>query len=331
MALGSKPAAAQPFLSQKVTVIDNGMEAKYRTSQKTVGDFIKEQAFVIRKEDKLNVELEDPVTSDMEISIQRKKSILVQDNKQCKSMETYALTVEELLQEQNIVLTDKDWMNVKLSDSLYPYMHIQIKRYREEWKEEFVEIPFTTEVRKSTQLAIGEKKVVQEGKIGHLQKTWKVFYVDDEEQEKIQISETVIEQPIACIIEEGTQLPSSGYQDAKVENGKIILPNGHAISYTKQIDMSATAYTADYVSTGKHPGNPYFGLTCTGTRAKVGTVAVDPKVIPLGTRLYIEGYGFATAEDTGGAVKGNIIDLYMNSSKEVYSFGRQKRKVYILQ
>ena len=82
--------------------------------------------------------------------------------------------------------------------------------------------------------------------------------------------------------------------------------------------MEATAYN--------EPG----GLTASGTRARVGAVAVDPNFIPLGTRLYIEGYGYATAEDTGGAVKGNIIDLYMNSNSEAYNWGRRPVQVTIL-
>lgn len=86
----------------------------------------------------------------------------------------------------------------------------------------------------------------------------------------------------------------------------------------RTMTMEATAYTAT--------GN----LTASGTRARVGAVAVDPNVIPLGTRLYIEGYGYATAEDTGGAIKGNIIDLYMNSNSEVYNWGRRPVKVTIL-
>ncbi|NMB14230.1 MAG: SH3 domain-containing protein [Gallicola sp.] len=86
----------------------------------------------------------------------------------------------------------------------------------------------------------------------------------------------------------------------------------------RTITMEATAYN--------EPG----GLTASGTRARVGAVAVDPNFIPLGTRLYIEGYGYATAEDTGGAVKGNIIDLYMNSNSEAYNWGRRPVQVTIL-
>ena len=77
----------------------------------------------------------------------------------------------------------------------------------------------------------------------------------------------------------------------------------------------------------------YFGNNAhgaTGQHCHYGTCAVDPKVIPYGTRLYVEGYGTAVANDCGGAVKGHIIDLYMRSTKECFSWGRRNRKVYVL-
>lgn len=77
----------------------------------------------------------------------------------------------------------------------------------------------------------------------------------------------------------------------------------------------------------------YFGNSATGAigqRCHYGTCAVDPKVIPYGTKLYVEGYGTAIANDCGGAVKGHIIDLYMRSTKECFQWGRRNRKVYIL-
>lgn len=86
-------------------------------------------------------------------------------------------------------------------------------------------------------------------------------------------------------------------------------------SYTTQ--MQATAYTA----TGNR--------TATGTVPKKGTIAVDPDVIPLGTELYVEGYGNGVAEDTGSAVKGNIIDLYMDSEEEARNWGRRNVNVTI--
>ncbi|WP_213974861.1 3D domain-containing protein, partial [Tepidanaerobacter acetatoxydans] len=63
---------------------------------------------------------------------------------------------------------------------------------------------------------------------------------------------------------------------------------------------------------------------------RVGVAAVDPKVIPLGTRVYVDGYGFARAEDTGGAIKGDKIDLFFNTSEETKRFGRRWVTVYVL-
>ncbi|WP_078791777.1 peptidoglycan-binding protein [Megasphaera cerevisiae] len=90
----------------------------------------------------------------------------------------------------------------------------------------------------------------------------------------------------------------------------------------RSIVMDATAYTAE------DPGNS--GYTASGQRLQRGMVSVDPSVIPLGTRLYIEGYGYAVAEDTGGSIVGNRIDLAMDSTNEALNFGRRSVVVYVL-
>jgi 3D (Asp-Asp-Asp) domain-containing protein len=92
-----------------------------------------------------------------------------------------------------------------------------------------------------------------------------------------------------------------------------------------------TAYAVSPRSTGKSPSAPDYGITYSGTRAKVGqTVAVDPKVIPIGTRLYIEGLGWRHAEDVGGAVKGHHIDVLLPSDHDAILFGvRRHVKVYV--
>lgn len=90
-------------------------------------------------------------------------------------------------------------------------------------------------------------------------------------------------------------------------------------------DMTATAY---YSGGGGINGN---GITAIGLRARKGIVAIDPKVIPLGTKLYIPGYGEAFAGDTGGRIKGNKIDLAFDSLEECYRFGRRRIRVYLVQ
>ncbi|MCL5985154.1 MAG: 3D domain-containing protein [Actinobacteria bacterium] len=92
-----------------------------------------------------------------------------------------------------------------------------------------------------------------------------------------------------------------------------------------ELDMVATAY---YAGGGGINGD---GITATGLRATYGIAAVDPKVIPLGTKLFIPGYGPALAADTGGWIKGNRIDLVFNSLEESYRWGRRSVKVYIVE
>lgn len=93
----------------------------------------------------------------------------------------------------------------------------------------------------------------------------------------------------------------------------------NTIGYVTQ--MNATAY---------HPadGNGE-GITATGTRAGQGTIAVDPSVIPLGSSVFIPGYGNAVAADTGGAITGNRVDLCMETYAECYAFGRKIVDVFV--
>lgn len=99
------------------------------------------------------------------------------------------------------------------------------------------------------------------------------------------------------------------------------------------ITATLTAYTAGVESTGKTPDDPAYGITSSGKKAKEGrTIAVDPNVIPIGTQVYIEGIGVRTAEDTGSAIKGAKIDVFMNDVNEALEFGVKKNvKVYVME
>lgn len=98
--------------------------------------------------------------------------------------------------------------------------------------------------------------------------------------------------------------------------------NGAPSKYSKVLTMEASAYSS------QDPGNGNY--TATGSRLTKGIVSVDPNLIPLGTKLYVEGYGYAVADDVGGAIKGNRIDLAYDSRAEALQFGRQTVKVYVL-
>jgi 3D (Asp-Asp-Asp) domain-containing protein len=101
------------------------------------------------------------------------------------------------------------------------------------------------------------------------------------------------------------------------------------------VTVTATGYTAGVESTGKSPDHPSYGITYSGVKVKrdlYSTVAADKRVFPIGTVLFIPGYGFGVVADTGGAIKGNKVDLYYNTVEEVYEqWGKKKVEVYIVE
>ncbi len=103
------------------------------------------------------------------------------------------------------------------------------------------------------------------------------------------------------------------------------------------VEVVATGYSANYESTGKTPDHPGYGITYSGLKVQrdedaVSTIAADPDIFPLGSLLWIPGYGYGIVADIGSAIKGNRIDLYYPSAEEVYAeWGKKKLKVYVIQ
>ncbi|WP_306813134.1 3D domain-containing protein [Paenibacillus soyae] len=127
---------------------------------------------------------------------------------------------------------------------------------------------------------------------------------------------------------EATALQSAAAESAayQVMDSKSSAPN--------VIEVVATGYTAGVESTGKKPGHPGYGITYSGVKVRrdqVSTIAADPKLFPIGTLLYIPGYGYGVVADTGSAIKGNRIDLYFETISEVYEqWGKRNVEVQVL-
>jgi len=175
----------------------------------------------------------------------------------------------------------------------------------------------------------GDSKIVQNGKKGQEKVTSRLTYQDGELVSKEEISRFKVSDPESKIIARGTKEKSV----ATVKPQKTSTPRKTestvgtvaGFKYIKKIEMTATAYSAFNSKGG-------YAKTASGMTARKGIVAVDRSVIPLGTRLYIEGYGEAIAGDVGGAIKGNRIDLcFEDTNKNLMKFGRQKVTVYILE
>ncbi|WP_373284268.1 3D domain-containing protein [Priestia taiwanensis] len=115
------------------------------------------------------------------------------------------------------------------------------------------------------------------------------------------------------------------------------VPLEQAIDWSKYptAEVVATGYTAGFESTGKYPNNPAYGITYSGLKVKrdlYSTIAADLNVFPIGTILFIPEYGYGVVADKGGAIKGNRLDLYFDTVKDVYEqWGKKQVTVYIVE
>lgn len=187
-------------------------------------------------------------------------------------------------------------------------MKVIVTRIRKVKEVQRTKIPAQVKEKLVHNLRAGQKKVVQEGRDGELVKTLVVTYKDGKPVSRTKISET-------------SKSPQTRY--VLVGTRGLTLASRGFFGGRRVIDMRATGYGPD--------GNGRWGArTASGLRPGRGVVAVDPRFIPLGTRLYIEGYGYAVAGDTGGAIKGNRIDLGFDSNREAWNVGRKNVRVLIL-
>ncbi len=178
-------------------------------------------------------------------------------------------------------------------------------------------VPYEVRIVETEELFIGDEQVSQQGVLGQKIVTYESYIINGESIFE-PIDEKVVLQPVEEIRLVGIKQPVP------------LNEHGFDYVYLEKLTMTATAYNSGSDSTGKKPGQKGYGLTYSGIPAGPGIVAVDPKVIPLGTKLYIEGYGYALAADIGGAIKGNKIDLYIEDAAEIRRFGRRQVVVYVL-
>jgi len=304
------------WMKKDIVISDAGKEIAISTFKNTVEDVLVEEEIKIGPHDKISISKTDKLKDGLSISIQRAKKINIKTKDSSMFIMTTADTVENALKEADILIGSKDRIVPAKNAELINEMQVSVIRVEEKLIDQTVQMEFTNEVKKNDSLAKGLVNVVRKGQPGQKQVSVKVVYEDGKEVSKQIVSEKIIKQPVNGIVEEGAKT--------------TLVTSRGKLNFTRAINKSATAYDASYESCGKHPGDPYYGITRSGLRVRPGIVAVDPRVIPLGTWLYVEGYGEALAADTGGAIKGNKIDLYYESPSDVKKFGRRPVKVYIL-
>ncbi|MDD6265514.1 MAG: G5 domain-containing protein [Clostridia bacterium] len=220
-------------------------------------------------------------------------------------------TVSDLLTGMNISLGENDVLSCSVNDEITDNMTVAIDSVETVTRTVETVAKADLKVIESQTIPKGTERVVTQAKDGVKTQTISDKYVNGVLESSLVVSEAITTEPTDGVVEKGV---GGVYTDSK----------GKSYSYSYYIDVEATAYG---ICEG---GN---GITATGTKCHYGTVAVDPKVIPYGTKMYLTGsygdMGVMTAEDCGG-FKGNRIDVYLDGTlQDLLNFGRRKMRVYI--
>ncbi len=318
--------------AKQIVIVDGDGSAKELTTFKRyVGEVLKDENIVLFYKDKINLPEETKLKDDMKIEIYRAFVVTVTEKGESRQLIATRRTAGEALTELGYNPKKTDKITPGYDEKVSEFDEITLVRVDQKTVTVNEEIPYDSKERENKTLASGTKKLIQKGVPGEKKVSYKISFEDGVEVSREKISEEVTTKPIAQIREVGPKMID---QYVIASAGTVQTSRSGNLSYSKVITATATAYDAS--SCGKSPSHPGYGITATGRRATYGVVAVDPRVIPLGSRLYIESadgkyvYGTAIAADTGGAIKGNRVDLCYDTRAEAINFGRRAVKVYVL-
>ncbi|MDC3417944.1 G5 and 3D domain-containing protein [Aquibacillus salsiterrae] len=305
--------------AKPVVVAINGEEKQYYSTEKTVGEFLDEQGIEVSSYDEVSLDEGAALESNAEIKIKRGYQVTINDGGEEKDLWTTGGTVADLLKENDVTLSELDRITPKKTEKVDKDTDITITRVEKvtDVVEETVDYPTVT--RSDNSIGKGVKKVLEPGEEGIVSKSYEVTLENGKEVSRELIKEEVKKESKKRIVAVGTKIKQlSASKPVSRGDDKVV----------KTMYMEATAYNWNCKTCSGS------GLTRTGYNLKQnpnGVIAVDPSVIPLGTKVWVEGYGYAVARDTGGNIKGNRIDVHLPTLSEAARFGKKTVQVKILE
>ncbi len=262
------------------------------------------------------------------ITVCRAQKITVHYHGQTTLVTSFGETAGELLSRLGLDVTGEDVVSHGLEEETYDGMELRVDRPEILRQVYTAAIPHPVSRCSDPTLPVGTEAVLTPGTDGEMRCTAEITYLGGQEASRQVLSETVTRQPVAEIIAVGTGSAPAVSEKPVIADGRITFPTGEVLTYTRTDTVRATAYT--------HTDRGCDTVTATGTRVHRGTAAVDPRFIPYGTRMFIVSsdgsyvYGIAAAEDCGGDIKGDRIDLYLPTHAQCTAFGRRVCTVYFL-
>ncbi|RLQ91714.1 DUF348 domain-containing protein [Falsibacillus albus] len=302
----------EPAKQVQLTVGDH--KKKVWTTANTVQELLLEEHVDLGEHDKIHPGVQSKIKDNMNINIDNAFAFTLVDGGKKKKVWSTSTTVADFLEQHGIKLKTLDRVQPNLKQELQPEDVVNIVRV--EKVTDVVEEPtdFAVVTKKDPKLAKGKKKVVHEGKKGAVSKKYEVVKENGKEVSRKLLSTKKVRDSEDKVVAVGTKVFTAMASRGKPEGGG------------KEFFVNSTAYTANC--------NGCSGHTATGINLKSNpnakVIAVDPSVIPLGTKVYVEGYGYAVAADTGSAINGYKIDVFFSSKSQAYHWGRKRVRIKIL-
>ncbi|MCC6904549.1 MAG: DUF348 domain-containing protein [Anaerolineae bacterium] len=231
------------------------------------------------------------------VEIRRGTPVSIAADGQTRALRTRASTVADALAELGLAPSGGDYLIPPPETPLSPGLTIRLVRVRIEPTIEEEEIPYTTRYIPDPMMELDQLRLVAPGLPGLRRREIAVRYEDGAMVNSVPRGEWIEREPTPEVIAYGTRIVLHTAQTP-----------GGPVAYWRRLRVLATSYSP-LTAGHKQPGDPFFGLSGTGTPVVRGIVATDPRVIPLYTRMFVPGYGYGQALDVGGAVKGMRIDL----------------------
>ena len=290
------PARIEVKRAKVMYLDDSGVEQPLRTTAHTVGQALYQAGVTVYYGDRVYPDLNATVAPGLRVHIQRGLPIATTVDGHTIRARTHSKTVGEVLAELGVSLVGRDISFPPPEAAVEEGMQIRVVRVVEKTFVEEEIIPFETEWIPDPSLEIDHRRVDDAGSNGIIRHRYKAVYHDGKEVSRYLEDEWVARTPHPREIAYGTRIVIRTLET----------PDG-PIEYWRRIRVFLTSYTE--ATCGKTPDHPLYGITRLGWKMRHGIIAVDPRVIPLRTKLYVPGYGPGIAGDTGGLIKGRHIDL----------------------
>lgn len=302
-------AAAYADLPKAVLVQAESGTWKVLTYGTTVAEAMKQTGIALRPYDRVIPGLATGLTSGMTVTVRRAVSVTLFADGRPRSFMTAAATVAEFLSETGVHVRSRDQVYPTTDTPLRPGTLVRIVRIETQIVVTEERLPFARVSRLDATLPRGMTRLVQSGRPGSRVRRIAVTSADGVVVDRQVVGDVTVRSPQDRILQVGTR--------------RIFASRGE-FAGKEILVLEATAY-APWDGPGTND------ITSMGLKAGFGVVAVDPTVIPLGSKLFIEGYGPAIAGDVGGAIKGARIDLGFNTIREARVYGRRRQiRVYII-